>query len=850
MKRNPFFVYLSALPLAWRRLWRAGGSCLWFGALSLPMSIQALADSSSDQASSQPDQVDAPALDWTAQWIGRSNPASVPALGQQAQAPELRKEFTLSGSVASARLRISGLGFYEAYVNGRRVGDQVLDPPPTTYSETALYATFDVSQFVHPGANAIGVTLGRGYFSGVAQEGFGLGFAQWRNEPRLLLQLDVTYKDGQTTRVITDGTWQMTDSPIQDSLSFGEHYDARLEQSGWTVPGFDASAWTPASVQPSPTKKVLPRAMPPIKIFETLAPVAVSTPQPGVSVYDFGRTTAGWERIFTRGMRGTTITLILGETLNPDGTVFQHNAETPSAQVHLDTYTLSGLGDETWEPRFMRHGFRFVQVSYSPTAPTAFRIKARVNHTAVPPSGSFLSSNTVLNRIHENQRTTVLNNLWGFPTDTPWRDRQGWTADAWLYMTSAAENFGMKSFYEQWFRTYRESGKSDGSLPIIAPQAAIVPLYNDPSWSGTLIFDVWQHYLYYGDIRVLSDNYDALTRWMDLMATTIATTGNVFTGFSFGDWASPGSENNPGGADLYAPEGSGVMPATNVPLITANGDLYLEARRLAQIANAVGRSNDAIKYNALADRIQVAFNATFFDPTANVYHTALNVGYRPTSNLVPLAYGLVPAGHEQAVYDNLVADIHAHGDHLNTGAIGTKLLLPVLTEHGDVDLAYTVATQTTYPSWGYWLTQGATTSWETWSHTDPSQSEDHSFLGTFEDWLYQYLAGIQPAAPGYAEVRIKPVTPAGLDFAAATVGTPRGRLSSSWRRVGGGLLMEVEIPGDTPAEVFVPASGAGEVRVAGGQARLLRQEGGYGLYEVDPGKHDQHVTFFVQPGKH
>jgi alpha-L-rhamnosidase len=224
----------------------------------------------------------------------------------------------------------------------------------------------------------------------------------------------------------------MADGPIRDSLTFGEHYDARLEQPGWTQPGFDASAWTPAPVQPSPTQKVLPRAMPPIKIVETLTAVAVSTPQPGVSVYDFGRTTAGWERIFTRGMRGTTITLILGETLNPDGTVHQHNAETPQDQVHLDTYTLSGLGDETWEPKFMRHGFRYVQVSYSPTAPSAFRIEARVNHTAVAPTGDFLSSNGVLNLLHQNQRATVLNNLWGLPTDTPWRDRQGWTADAYL----------------------------------------------------------------------------------------------------------------------------------------------------------------------------------------------------------------------------------------------------------------------------------------------------------------------------------------------------------------------------------------------------------------------------------
>jgi len=300
-------------------------------ALSLPNRVAGETDLSAS----------APPLDWTAQWIGRNNPLLVPAFGLHARAPTLRKEFVLGNSVTSATLRICGLGFYEAFINGRRIGDQVLDPPPTVYNETALYATFDVSDLLQRGANAIGVTLGRGYFGATASDGFNLGFAPWRNEPRLLLQLDITYCNGQTERIVSDGTWQMADGPVMDSMTFGEHYDARLEQPGWTLPGFNASAWSAAPVQPSPTKKLLPRAMKPIKIVDTLDPVAVSTPQPGVTVYDFGRTTAGWERIFTRGPRGTTITLISGETLNSDGTVYQL-----APQEHLDTYTLSGSGNE------------------------------------------------------------------------------------------------------------------------------------------------------------------------------------------------------------------------------------------------------------------------------------------------------------------------------------------------------------------------------------------------------------------------------------------------------------------------------------------------------------------------
>jgi Bacterial alpha-L-rhamnosidase 6 hairpin glycosidase domain/Bacterial alpha-L-rhamnosidase C-terminal domain len=227
------------------------------------------------------------------------------------------------------------------------------------------------------------------------------------------------------------------------------------------------------------------------------------------------------------------------------------------------------------------------------------------------------------------------------------------------------------------------------------------------------------------------------------------------------------------------------------------------------MASILGKPADAAKYNSLADQLQTALNAEFFDATANVYNNAVNVGYQQTSNLVPLTYGFVPAGHEKAVYANLVADIHSHSDHLNTGAIGTKQLLPMLTEHGDVDLAYKIATQTTYPSWGYWLTQGATTSRETWSHTSAGQSEDHAFLGTFEDWLYQCLGGIKAAAPGYAKVRIKPFMPTGLDFVSARITTPHGEVSSTWWRVQDGLRLEVEIPDGTPAEIFVPVSTAG-----------------------------------------
>jgi alpha-L-rhamnosidase len=367
-------------------------------------------------------------------------------------------------------------------------------------------------------------------------------------------------------------------------------------------------------------------------------------------------------------------------------------------------------------------------------------------------------------------------------------------------------------------------------MPAVVPAPSLDAFgaANDPSWGGTIVLDAWALYEHYGDARLLADNYGAMARWMDRMATAVAATGYIHRGFSFGDWASPGAEAN----------GSPFLRPREGPALTVTADLYQEARILARIAATLGHPADVAKYDALADAIANAFNAAFFDPAANEYRTEIDAGYRQTSNLMPLAYGLVPADREAAVYANLVADIRSRGDHLDTGAIGTKQLLPVLTEHGDGDLAYAIATQTTYPSWGFWIAQGATSSWETWSHTGSIQSQNHAFLGTFDDWLYRYLAGIRASSPGYATVRIKPIVPAALNRASATVGTPRGDVASSWRRSGAKLALTVTIPGNTRAEIHVPAASADAVTVRSRhRVDPLPDAPGYAVFAVGSGKH-------------
>ncbi len=766
-------------------------------------------------------------LDWTGEWIGRDNPDAWPDNGQQNPAPLLRKSFEVDKKVTAATLSVVGLGFYEAWINGHRVGRQVLDPAPTVYDKTAYSRTFDVTDSLRRGANVIGAELGRGYFGvpGIEGDSFNYDDARWRSEPRLLAQLDVRFADGTTQRIITDGTWKIADSGTRDNYYLGETQDARQESRAWRSVHFDDTAWSAASVQTAPTQHIVPATQPPMEVTGTLRSVHVTKLADGSRVYDFGRHLAGWARISGHATAGTSVRMVYGEQLNEDGSVHQYQADQDAGARHVDGYTFAGgKGREAWEPSFTRHGFRYVQVTAS--APVdGLRIEARLVHNAVRATGAFTSASPLLNQIHANQRRSLLDNMANLPTDTPWRDRQGWTADAYLFLDSAALNFDVEDFYTDWLRTFRDSQQPDGSLPIIAPDPGSIPVFNDPSWSGTLVLDVWDLYQHYGDTGVLTDNYATMAKWMDLMDTTVAATGDIYTGFSFGDWASPGAEA--AGQALFAPEASDL---------TATADLYQEARTLARIARSLGHDEDATRYGALADRIKAAFNDRFFDEDTNTYGTTGNPfvgggdpGYRQTSNVIPLAYGLVPEEKAEAVLAQLVKDIKSHGDDLGTGSIGTKQLLPVLTRMGRGQLAYRLATQTDYPSWGNWVRNGATTSWETWSITSPGQSMNHAFLGTVDDWFFQDLAGIKPAAPGYARVRIDPLFPRGLAHASASITTPRGPVSVRWHRTTNGVKLTVHVPRGVQTDLRLPATAdAGET----GHGRTLSLGGGVHTFRV------------------
>ncbi|MFD3456231.1 family 78 glycoside hydrolase catalytic domain [Streptomyces sp. NPDC058691] len=731
----------------------------------------------------------------------------------------LRDEFTADKHIASARAHIAGLGYNKLYLNGRRIGDRELEPGFTVYDKTVLYSTYDVTDALRTGGNAIGVSLGRGFYAMTDPDEWKA--SSWWGEPKLKLELDITYTDGTRRQVVSDDSWKVSDGPTTtQSLWFGETYDARAEQAGWDRPGFDDGAWRRALTVAGPKGTLRSESFPPVKVTGHLKAEHTGTPADGTHVYDYGSPTAGWARIGVEGPAGATVTVTYGEKLRADGTVDNTGAFGLGLQKY--SYTLKGDGVEYYQPSYSYAGFRYAQVVV-PQGVTLRSVDGMRVHTAVASTGDFTSSSDLLNRYQDAQADTILNNLHSIPTDTPMYEKRPYTADGFLYADSAIANFDMQNFYESWMRSHRDDQNDDGSIGPTVPTTESGKQVKDPIWSASYVLGTWDLYWYYGDTQAVAENYDGMKAWLEHYERDIAATGGIYTGFSYGDWLSPEGAN--------APEGT---------RLSGTAYIYLTATRLATMAKALGHDADARHFGAFAVQVKDTFNATFYDRDKEAYYDNAAAGYRQTANLLPLSFGMVPKEHRPAVIDNLVEDIHARGDHLDTGALGTKALLPVLTDAGHADLAYTVATNPTYPGWGYWFEGlGATTMWEEWNAN--SRSHDHAFMGTVDDWLYQDVAGIEPAAPGYTKVTIRPHAVGGLTHASAHVESPLGRIASSWTRAKGRFTLRVDMPVGSTAEVLVPVSGRQKVHPPAA-AKAGERGGGYARFTVGPGSHLFRVT--------
>jgi hypothetical protein len=729
-----------------------------------------------------------------------------------ADAPMLRHSFTLGKTIARARAYVDGLGLYELHVNGRKVGDNVLSPADTPYQQRDVYDTYDVTDDLRRGTNAVGIWLGTGYGAQFSPYGF-----RWLGPEQATLMLQVTYTDGSQQVITTDGSWTWSNGPITtNDIYAGETYDAGLAQPGWDEGGFDASGWKPVTTVAAPSPNLVADDNPPVRVTQTLRPVRVTEPAPGVYVYDLGQNIAGWEQLRVRGPAGTTVQMRTAEELGPDGRL---DTTTNRGAASTDRYTLAGTGRvETYEPRFTYHGFRYVEVTGFPGTPTLSSIVGQAVHADVASTATFSSSDPLLDQIEQNNSWTILNNSMSLPTDNPVRDeRTPPGMDVQAYHDASTREFGMDRFYAN----YLLDMPPGTALPNDAGNS------QNPDMGGDQISLAWTLYEQYGDKATLARSYTAMKAFVDTNATNVP--GHIWPAdHGFGDWCPPVYGDGVNGG-LGSP---GVGDCTSEVSLVNTALSYLQATDLARAAQALGHATDAANYTALAAQIKDAFNATFL----NAAHDGYADG-RQTTSILPLALGLVPAADVRAVGDQLVHTILVTDNgHLDTGIFGTRYLMDALTRIGRVDVAMTVLNQTTYPGFGYEISQHATTDWEEWTYSSSMESHDHAMFSGINASLYTDLGGIDAGGAGYSTLTIAPQVPAGLSHVATALDTVRGRVASSWTQSGHGFTLDVSVPVNATATVSVPLFGhRGDGVRADRGARLERVANGVAVYAVGSG---------------
>ncbi|MBC8231933.1 family 78 glycoside hydrolase catalytic domain [bacterium] len=765
--------------------------------------------------------------DWEGKWIGSDVSIS---------APLLRQEFEITKKIKCARTYISGVGWYELYINGEKVGDHVLDPATTDYAKRILYAPYDVTALLREGANAVGVMLGNGWYS---EPGFQ---RQYGDSPRLLLQMNIEFTDGSTTRIQTDETWKSSNGPItHNDLYGGETYDARLEKPGWTSTGYDDSGWDDVVIKESPGGKMVSQLMPAIKVNQKIEPINLTNPKPGVYVYDMGQLFGGWTKIHLKGPRDTKVTIKYADRISSEsGLVDQERWLGGHSSPETDFYILKGDPEgEIYEPRFTYHPVRYVQIEGYPGELTLEDIEGRVVYSAVDMSGDFHCSNPIINQIHQNVVWTLANGLFGIPLDCLHREHWAWTDPATIAGSIYPRKY-MPLFWTKWLNDIKDAQRDDGAVPDIAPSYPTDR--SDPAWGSNYPILVWYLHQYYGDVRILQEHYDGMKRWLDYLASI--ADNHIVTEGHYGDHLLPG--NAPGEEEFISSE--------TPPLLVWTGYYYRSASIVSQIADILGKPDDAEHYSELAEKIKDAFNDKWLDKNTDQYATGSE-----TANLFPLVLDIIPKANENGVLKNIIEDIMVkHDGHLHTGNTGTTCMIDTLTERGFGDVMYQVATTTTYPSWGYMVKEGATTIWEAWGKSNAADSM--IMWATIDEFFYNDLAGIKGPdyhgpgymTPGFREIEIKPHVLGDLTFARASIRTVRGIVSSSWQKMDSSLTLEVSIPVNSRAKVSVPKIGLENVIVEEG-GKTIWKDGSYvsGVAGIADGSDSPgYVTFDVGSGSY
>ncbi|MEO7121090.1 MAG: family 78 glycoside hydrolase catalytic domain [Ginsengibacter sp.] len=737
--------------------------------------------------------------DWKAKWI---EPGFIDSVGQPS--PMFRKQFSADKKIRSAVIFITAHGLYDVQINGKRVSNDYFAPGWTSYNKRLQYQGYDVTDLVKQGNNAIGVTLGDGWYR---------GHLAWDNNKNIygkdisfLLQLEITYNDGSVKTIVSDESWKSTTGSIRSSSIYdGETIDARMKKTGWTYSGYDDSKWSGVNVENFSNDNLVSTINELATKHETFKPVKIITTPKGEKVIDFGQNVVGWAMLKVRGNAGDTIIIQHAEVLDKEGNFYTANLRAAKA---TSTYILNGKGEEFFEPHFTYYGFRYVKVEgikgdLNPDDFTAVAIYADMK-----PTGTFTTSNELINQLQHNIQWGQKGNFLDVPTDCPQRDeRLGWTGDAQAFSRTASFNMNVNNFFDKWMKDVAADQLQNGSVPFVIPNVLGNNSAGSTGWSDVATIIPWNMYLAYGDKKILEDQYPSMKAWVEYMHHQ--SHDDLWnTGFHFGDWL------------FYSPEdpNSGTAAITDKYLI-AQCFYAHSTQLLINTATVLGKTDDVETYSALLKKIKEAFLKEYVSPNGRL------ISGTQTAYVLALNFDMLPEDLRKQDAERLVENIKSYDNHLTTGFLGTPYLCEVLTRFGYDSVAYKLLLQKTFPSWLYPVTMGATTIWERWDGEKPDStfenpgmnSFNHYAYGAIGDWMYCKMVGIDTYEDGvgYKHIKIKPHIGGGFTYASAGLDTYYGKVSNSWKIENGNLLMDVEIPANTWATVFIPAANADVVRESG-----------------------------------
>ncbi len=774
--------------------------------------------------------------DWTAQWIGYDKASPWDSISQYSRlsARYFRKQFKTANPVKKATVFISGLGLYELYINGNKIGDQVLAPAPTDYRKSVLYNTYDVTAQIKPGENAIATVLGNGRFFTMRQEykpkkinTFGF--------PKMLLQLELEYANGKKETIVSDGSWKMTaDGPIRTNNEYdGEEYDATKELTGWNKNGFNDADWLPAESVEAPGGEVIAQMNEPMKVMKIIRPVSIKKLKSGVTILDMGQNMVGWLQMKLKGKKGDKITLRFAESLQPSGELYVANLR--DAKV-TDVYTAKGSVEETWHPQFVFHGFRYVEISGYPGNAAIENFEGQMVYDAMQTTGYFRSSNTTLNKIYQNAWWGIAGNYKGMPLDCPQRnERQPWLGDRAIGSLGESFLFDNENLYAKWLNDIEQSQTEEGVIPDVAP--AFWNYYTDDvTWPATYITVADMLYNQFGDQRSISLHYPSMKKWMTHMKDKYMK-DYIIEKDKYGDWCMP-----PESLELIHAKDSSRN--TDGALI-ATAYYYQLLNYMQKFSKILHVDNDGNEYSALAEKIKQAFNKKFYNRTKKYYSNNT-----VTANVLPYAFGITPDSVKADVLLNITQKIRLeNGGHISTGLIGSQWIMRTLSNNMRTEVAYQMATTKTYPGWGYMAENGATTIWELWNGNTANpqmNSQNHvMLLGDLLIWMYENLAGIKSDTKevAFKKIIMKPLPVDGLSFVRSSYQSSQGLIKSDWKNSDQKFEWQITIPANTKAVISIPAvsekmifeNGKPVSTVEG--IRFIKMDGKTAVFEIGSGNY-------------